>query len=272
MHTFLKSLLILSFSALLNGCNVQGKKKMKTNITQESKKNNSSITQDTIYLNCSVPLDSLIDYLVQPIGEFHGEETWDKKNYASSIGLFFNKNKFYLKKTSASYTFVNDPIMDENEDDKTGIVVKSNSNDSCIVLLSNKLNLKSGNVKNVLSDLGFVDEKHTFKFEFENKKYEFYIENDKRKINGNWEPLSLLKMRCNEKQRTLITEFASSVNYEEYYEANIRFIGDLNGDGLLDYLIEELIYNGAITNLYLSSKGKKDNSLKLVARHMSSGC
>ncbi len=52
----------------------------------------------------------------------------------------------------------------------------------------------------------------------------------------------------------------------------LAWAGDLDGDGLLDFIIEDSFYNGSLTCLYLSSPAPKNKLVKRVSCYSTSGC
>jgi hypothetical protein len=88
-----------------------------------------------VYNNASFPVDNTLTTKVLTVGTFHDNEVWDNADQRIWFGLFQGKEGFYLAETKLRITRVNDAVVDENENDKTGWEIRTVNKDTSIILI-----------------------------------------------------------------------------------------------------------------------------------------
>jgi len=244
---------------------------------QNDLKLNHENEKDTIkYDNLNFPNDNNYIAKLLTTGTFHSDEVWINADKEKWFGLFNNENGFYLAETKVITIRVRDLIVDENENEKTGWNVQTNNKDTSIMLI-NGLNFQSKHeIKQMVLQKDQVMPDDTLHFNYLGIEYELFatgsMKNDKN--DPNWKIVWNYKIYLRvHKDGQIITELLVAKPNFDAEMINIMFAGDIDGDGLLDLIIDtSRHYNATIPTLYLSKSADKGHLLKAVAGHKSIGC
>lgn len=238
----------------------------------------SLVPEDNTYIPITEVNDSthisaiLSSYVLMPY-QYHGEEITRSMVRATWYSLSRDSSVYKLYRSVNRFAKVYDPIVDDDSTQSSGWLVSSLKEDD--ILLANINGLKEGEVFHVPLTKRALAPGEQIYFEYNGAKYKLFA--------------SGFKIKATEKQASYIKNYklhlehiisedspTSEVLYAiprcdmDHGEANILFVGDLNSDGKVDVILNELAFNSSTLMLYLSSK---DNSeLKLVALHEAVGC
>lgn len=225
------------------------------------------------------PKDSVfIGNILYP-GEYHKEEIDLNLKKQNWIGLFQNNLGYYLKKTKIDISFVNDAVVDE-ENEKTGRnIIVSEKKDSCHYIFSKIDNLKEGKVKIIRphSDTKplTIHPTKPYKFNLNGVDYELFstaktfekFSKENYFFDATQYRLYIKNLKTGNQQL-----LSAQSNFDDKM-IEILFIGDFDGDNLPDFIIDNSRhYNSFAPTFYLSSYAIKNEMVKIVAIHDSVGC
>ncbi len=203
---------------------------------------------------------------------FHGDQV-NAKSGEIWLGLFKDKERYFLRDTKLKISRVHDIVVDEEENIKTGKSVFTDDKARAVFLLKNAKISRQGEIKTVF----FADETNELtelkngsrkEFEFNGEKYILSVENKIQSDeflgkgsklllshNGKEQVLNYLKDGCN----------------DCYW--NVYWVGDLDRDGKLDFYFDlSGYYNITDKKLFLSSQAEKGKLVKYVANFLTNGC
>ncbi len=202
---------------------------------------------------------------------FHGDQV-NAKSGEMWLGLFKDKERYFLRNTKLKISPAHDNIVDE-ENIKTGKSVFTDNNAQAVFLLKNAKTLRQGEVKTVFFAED-IDESTELKngsrkeFEFNGEKYILSVEN---KIQSD-EFLgkgSKLTLSSNGKEQ-ILTYLKDGCN-DCYW--NLYWVGDLDQDGKLDFYFDlSWHYNAMDKKLFLSSQAENGKLVKYAANFWTNGC
>lgn len=206
-------------------------------------------------------------------GKFHGEEI-SAKSGENWLGLFKQKDGFYLASTKINVKRVYDEILDGSENEKTGKMVSVNNKIEPLFLIKNASKLNAGKVV-TLFGIATVNEFHENSsskelsvespddFTFKNKKYSLKVE---KVLNSKAEIVYALILEMNETKQIL------NVSNEDFL-GSLHWVGDLDQDDKLDFYISPFVKeNLSESSLFLTSEAEKNNLVKKIALIVTSGC
>lgn len=204
--------------------------------------------------------------------EFHGDQV-KAKSGEIWLGLFKDKEKYYLRRTKLKIFRVHDSIVDAEENIKTGKSVFTDVPAQAVFLLKNAKTLREGEIKTIFF-AGGIDETTGFKngsrkeFEFNEENYHLRVENQ---INSDefLSKGSKLTLAHNGKEQILIylKDGCDDCGW------NLYWVGDLDRDGKLDFYIDlSGHYNVSDKRLFLSSQADDGKLVKYVANFWTNGC
>jgi hypothetical protein len=206
-------------------------------------------------------------------GQWHGDEIPTGAELMEWIGLFQKPTgEFYLAKTNVNLESAFDPITDE-EGQSTGKIVSTSNEDSCYVLFETPNALAEGDVQHISRawiDMAPGAEVH---FSFGDHEYTLYATEEIPSLEEeNQDHLYSLNLAYGGASLLHSTVLASCHFLDDTFPS-VMFAGDLDRDGLIDFIIDSSFhYNMFRPTVYLSSKAKSPQLLVPVAMHIATGC
>jgi hypothetical protein len=207
---------------------------------------------------------------------YHGDDVPKGCESMKWFGLFMSKDSsYYLTKSILDFSFSNDPIVD-NEDEATGVDVESENENNSVVFISGLDYLKEREVEVLSHKRNEMEPGDQLLFNFFGISY-----NIEAKGTGEYDSLNNYWMSIENYNLTISATidgvYISQVLLEmrEFYEnvPAIEFIGDIDGDGIIDLIIDDSNnYNVMSTTLFLSKPTVEDKILKKVANLTTTGC
>ncbi len=258
---------------------------------QKAVKQNKSISDSIVNVNIPVepplterlrsdivtfPVDSLMQIKVLTTGNFHSDEVWETANKEKWTGIFKSKSDFYIKATSIKAKKVHDGFVDENEKEKTGWEITTPNKDSSIILIEMQPYLEERKIQSVTIYKNFIYPNDTVVFSFLGNRYKLFATGISKKVQGEAEALEVMKYRLyltayiNGKETTQL--LSAQPDFDDKM-IELLFAGDIDGDGILDFIIDNSRhYNMYKPTLYLSMPAEKGQIVKPVGFHVSVGC
>lgn len=232
-------------------------------------KSESGIEIDSIILDTTVyPTDNNCIAKVLTTGTFHNDEVNPDDNQTQWFGLFSSRDKYYLKQTLINITNVYDPILDQ-DDEATGWEVTTEHTDTCLILIEQLPFLTDRNIENILLQKNEIYPQDTIKFEYCGRKYYIYATGLNKEGNILNYKLYLITTIDNKAYKTLLV----SMPFFDGKMINIIFAGDIDGDNILDLLIDTSNhYNGERLTVYLSKPATNQQLITPIGMHLSVGC
>ena len=220
----------------------------------------------------SYPIDTIYPARILTSGGAFHEEEVDKTDAGRGwYGLFMNNEGYYLDSTRIVTKRVEDPTGEEGS--LTGWEVKTSNSDTSMLLISGVNGLSKRKI--VPGTLGkreiFPGESTTFSYN--GITYTLYATGNKGPGGDNYIITSyrlFIKATINGKQRQQLL-----VAQRAFDDAitTILFAGDIDGDGIPDFIIDTTNhYNGYRPTLYLSKPAGGTQLLKVMGWHVSVGC
>jgi hypothetical protein len=259
--------------------------KAKIKSTNNQRVTNVQITNDTL----AIP-DDTIPKIIIPEGTIQvGEDRVDtgskvKIIYNSDVlnngvdnvgpdysklnwkGIFHNKGNYYIKPTKTKVSKQRSS-PDEDPSEESVWILKCEVKDSCFRLISGVDNLSVGPIKRVKTD-DFYYAGQKQEFNYEGVAYTLYTTGAKR--NGNIYNFKLFLM-ANVKGHTFNQLLYSLGNDVALHNGGdnvdtifISFVGDIDGDRVPDFIIDDGGYAFGSSRLYLSAPAGNNAILKLV--------
>lgn len=233
---------------------------------------NDTITYDYPYF----PIDSLFTTRVLTYGTFHSDEVWESADKEKWFGLFKSNTGFYLQETKLKTKRVYDPILDEKESDKTGWEIQTINKDTSIILIEPSIFLKPHKVQQATLSKEQVFPGDTLRINYLGVDYKIYATGSKKKVQNDpvwfdvWNyKLYLTATIKGQKQTSLLV---SQPNFDDQM-INLIFAGDIDGDGILDLIIDtSRHYNTTSPTIYLSRPADNGEVVKPIGGHTSVGC
>ena len=206
---------------------------------------------------------------IMETGAFHGEEV-SVKTGEIWLGLFKQNENYSLLPVVITVENVHDPIIDNDESEKTGKEVTVLGRENAVFLIRGRGFSQSRVVKTVFQGEKSIENDFDEIFDFEGGKYNLKVESERK----NAENPKLL----NETSKLVLTEGKTSqilysVDICDDCGWQIKWAGDLDGDGKLDFYLQlNNHYNGANMKLFLSSAAENGKLVKEVAEFRYVGC
>ncbi|MCG9791728.1 hypothetical protein [Flavobacterium algicola] len=237
-----------------------------------NKSNNDSNTSDYT----SFPIDSTLSVKVLTVGTFHSDEVWDNADKEKWFGLFQGKTGYYLAETKLKTKRVIDPVVDEDENEKTGWEVKTVNKDTSIILIQALKYLSPHNVQQAILPKEKLFPGDTLRINYLGINYQIYATGSKKKVQDDPEWFSVrnyklyLTATINGQQHKSL--LVAQPNFDEQM-AELLFAGDIDGDGILDLIIDTSgHYNATNQTIYLSTPANKTEVVKPIGEHTTVGC
>ncbi|WP_295118056.1 hypothetical protein [uncultured Chitinophaga sp.] len=206
---------------------------------------------------------------------YHGDEVPANTTSLQWIGLFIGETGYYTAPAHLKTTRVEDVVLDENGE-KTGIQISSDNPDSAFLFITKNEFISGGPVSAVhvgkAEDYG-VAPGTSRKFELKGNTYTIYATADS---SGEGATLSYLNyklyLNATINGNTTTQLLAASMHMDDQL-MNVLFAGDIDGDGLMDFILETSYhYNVMAPTLYLSKPAEAGKLLKLMGVNYSVGC
>lgn len=207
---------------------------------------------------------------------YHGDEV-KAKSGETWLNLFEEKGNFYLENSTIKIRRVHDPIVDEDENQKTGKSVFLNKKTNSVFLLKNAEKLRMGKI-NTLYHYDDDAENNTgedisirngYSKDFTIGQTVFTLK-AKKGINNKNEPILALILESGGISQTI----HSIKTYEEGdYLGSLYWAGDLDRDGKPDFYFSLYFQdNVEYKNLYLSTEAEKGKLIEKIAIFTITGC
>jgi len=238
----------------------------------------SSISSDTSTFSLphifnSVDTNKIVKIL--KTGTYHNDEVWANAENGIWFGLFQNKAGFVIEKIEISAELVHDVIVDGDESIKTGWQI-STKNVNTNLLLMQGIELKEGLLKHVHIPNANLLPGDSLVFEYGSTSYKLFAtgtsifdyEISESPFVENY-GLFLTGVKNGQEITQLLVE------HQSFDDAmvSILFIGDIDGDGFPDLILDNAQhYNVTNPTLYLSKGVSKNKMLQIVGWHWSVGC
>ena|ERR1700744_1976297 len=213
-----------------------------------------TILEDTLFVKTKINFDSTSPATLLTTNEYHEDEVNPKDAALIWYGIFKKHGNYYLKETKVKYNRVRDEIADQDNHKAWGWQITTSVKDTSIILISRVNYLVNGPinaVKNLKSGirpgehLNFIYNKSDYSlFATLNKKgsYQLYLASN---VKGHYF-----------KQLLLESGGESSLT-------QLLFIGDIDGDGIPDFVIDTSDYDGGTApSLFLSKPAGNSAILK----------
>lgn len=234
--------------------------------------NDSTITYDYTYF----PIDSTFTTRVLTTGIFHSDEVWDDTERLKWFGLFQGKTGFYLAETKLKTKRVNDQIVDENENEKTAWEVQTISKDTSVILIEASKFLTPHAVLQAIISKDQVFPGDTLRINYLGIDYKIFATGGKKKVQDDPEWFDVWKYKLyltatikGQKHTSLLV---AQPNFDDQM-INLIFAGDIDGDGILDLIIDtSRHYNATSPTIYLSRPSNNGELVKPIGGHTSVGC
>jgi hypothetical protein len=248
---------------------------LKTEVSKSSDKESTIVENDVVTDEFSFPNDSALPVKIIRLETFHSDEIQENYDKKVWFGLFKNKNNYSLAETQVSFKRVNDPILDETDEEKTGWEVSAQAKDSCLILIEKLPYFIDGNISSVKIPESIYPEE-SFKFSYKNVEYTLFATGKKKKEqpDSDWIVVSnyklYLKTVVDGKETTEL--LVAKKNFDDQM-IKIIFAGDLDDDNKLDLIIDTAShYNVTSPTLYLSKPAEKGRAIKPVGVFATVGC
>ena len=257
----MRLLLISIFVFLLYSCRNSS---IQYNLASVQSKTTGNVRIDTIRINKILSLNEPRVKILKE-GLYHQGEINPNLLHRSWKGLFANDNRNYISDVSVKIVPAFDDMMDE-PGKKTGILVKAINEDTSILLISG-LPLKNIPVKRLGSYLQVLPgEKINFKYK--NNTYRLYATGEK-KLDSVSKAYNItaykLFVETTLNRHHYIQLLVDIPAYEGPFHTIIKFIGDIDNDGVPDLIIDTSNYYGGENSTLFLSHPSKTNVLYTIA-------
>lgn len=232
---------------------------------------------DTVSYDYSYfPIDSLFTTKVLTVGTFHDDEVWESADKEKWFGLFKSNTGFYLQETKLKTKRVYDQIVDENENEKTGWEVQTINKDTSIILIETSNFLTPHSVKQAILSKEQLYPGDTLRINYLGIDYKIFATGGKKKVQDDPEWFDVwnykLYMTATIKGQQKTSLLVAQPNFDDQM-INLIFAGDIDGDGILDLIIDtSRHYNATSPTIYLSKPADNGEVVKPIGGHTSVGC
>lgn len=229
-----------------------------------------------VYVDISFPVDSTFTTKVLTVGTFHGDEVWENADKGKWFGLFKNKTSYYIAETKLKTIRVNDVVVDENENEKSGWEVNTLHKDSSIILIEGLNYLNAHTIQQAVLPKLQIFPTDTMRINYLGIDYKIFATGGSNKGADDDIPSEVwnykLYMTATINGQQLKSLLVAQPNFEDHM-INLIFAGDIDGDGILDLIIDtSRHYNATSPTIYLSKPADKGEVVKPIGGHTSVGC
>jgi hypothetical protein len=276
LNIFLISFLITACHRISKN-NIQQKDNLSGEYTNDAKSNNNISDYDTITNDYTdFPIDSSLNTKVLTVGTFHSDEVGKNANKENWIGLFQSKTSFYLADTKIKTIRVYDPIADENEKDKTGWEVSTTNSEHAIILIEALDFLKPHQVIEAVLSKKQIFPGDTLQINYLGVNYILYATGEKKKVQADPEWFEVrnykLYITATIKGKQHKSLLVAKPNFDDQM-ITLIFAGDIDGDGILDLIINNSRhYNVSSPTIYFSKPAQNREVVIPFGVHTSLGC
>ena len=274
-----KIVIILSvFVLIANSCGQATKKQME-NENDSAKVDNvtNTLDNDTItYDHFYFPIDSTFTIKVLTAGTFHSDEVWENADKEKWFGLFQGETGFYIAETELTTKRVYDAVADDNEDEATGWEVQTINKDTSMILFEKINYLTAHNVQQAILSKEEIYPGDTLQINYLGVDYKIFATGGKKKTQDVpewfdvWNYKLYLTATIEGKERKSL--LVAQPNFDDQM-INLIFAGDIDGDGILDLIIDtSRHYNVTSPTIYLSRPAEEGEVVKPIGGHISVGC
>ncbi|MBI3133840.1 MAG: hypothetical protein HYZ14_04115 [Bacteroidetes bacterium] len=208
-------------------------------------------------------------------GTFHSDELWDGVEQETWYGIYHDAGAYFVEETAIRAARVNDPIVDETENERTGWEISDSHPGASLALISG-LEFSESNLPHVTAPDQELIPGDSLTFSFGDVNYALFASGTKITTADNPEynqvenyKLFLSGTKDGETVTQLLVEHT---NFDESM-VNVLLIADLDKDGIPDMLLNNTRhYNVTNPTLYLSSGAGKNTLLQIVGWHYTTGC
>ncbi len=229
----------------------------------------NDVATDYIVVDTTIyPTDSGYMAKILPVGTFHNDEVNPDDAQKKWFGLFRNGDKYYLKQTFINITNVYDPVLDQ-ENEATGWEVTTENKDTCLILIEHLAFLTNRNIESISLPKNEILPNDTVTLDYRGRKYNIYATGINKEGDISDYKLYLTDTTDSQKHKTLLV----ATPFFEDKMINIIFAGDIDGDNILDLIIDTSNhYNGQRLVLYLSKPSANHQLITPIGMHLSVGC
>ncbi|TRX38014.1 hypothetical protein FNW52_03690 [Flavobacterium sp. ZT3R18] len=279
MKITFKTLLFLILIFQLFSCKKSNKEKIVEKKPVNEIISNSKVTTTNTKIdstdNYSFPVDSILKVEILATGNFHEDEVNEKTNEKKWFGLFKTLNGYKLYETELITKRVNDPVVDENENDETGWEVNTTINDTCLILIEKLPYLTEREIATIkIPETIHLGEKLNFSFSGIN--YTLFATGEKKREDENSDSFVVsnykLYLTANKNGKEQTELIVAQSNFDDKM-IQIIFAGDIDGDNKLDLIIDTSNhYNVSRLTMYLSKPAEHGKIIKPIGMFTSVGC
>lgn len=208
-------------------------------------------------------------------GVFHGDEVWDDTEGDKWLGLFKGMGKYYVAATPVTVKRVYDVVLDDDSTKEiTGREVFAGNKDSCLLLMSRMGEvLQEHDVNAARLPVNIINPGERTTINFNGTTYVLSATGEKRKQEHEERIWNYKLYLSTTKNGKTITQLLAAYPQFDDSMIELMFAGDIDGDGLLDLIIDNSPhYNSTTPTLYLSKPAAANQLLKIMAIHSSVGC
>jgi hypothetical protein len=217
------------------------------------------------------PVDEQLPMKILTTGTFHEEEIWKGAEKEAWIGLFKAGEGYYLAPASVQAKKVFDPLVDEDESEKTGWQVTTSNPDSTILLMEAQVCKRTGNVQALPLAKDVLYPGDSLPFSYGGENYVLFATGETGKETLDVKNYKLY-LSCVTKNKEKTTLLVGQPSFDDRM-IQLLFLGDIDGDNKPDLLIDTSPhYNMQKPTLYLSGAAGRDEIIKPVAAHRFVGC
>jgi hypothetical protein len=203
---------------------------------------------------------------------YHGDELEEAVDQQSWIGLYVDKPHYFLEETTVHAERVNDPIVDTDENDKTGWEI-SDTHPAENLILMRGLSVETGEVIHSRLSAHEVLPGDTITFVLEGKSFELFATGN-NVDQGGYSTVENYKLflRGEKNGKTVTQLLVAHDNFDDAM-VSVIFAGDIDRDHFPDFLMDNARhYNANNPTLYLSSGVATNALVQIVGWHYSVGC
>lgn len=206
-------------------------------------------------------------------GEFHGDEIMAQTG-EQWLGLYPNAGGGMLREVSLEVFPVHDPVLDEDEQARTGkgVSVRGLVEPTLLVRIDNPAALQPGQIVTAWSEATPLTNRTNLPIQLGGVTYHLRVEtSDTSETAGiARDDAKLVLVRGTERQ--VLYELGGTGQEAEAWW-NLLWVGDMDGDGRLDLYVQVADhYNVAQRELYLSSQAAEGQLVRKVAEFRITGC